>query len=152
LSLAVSGQTLFAFQDTATELFGYQTKSNEVKISPRFFAIEQKSFKHFAFVVADSGWIGINPNGEFLFKAYIVDNGPDEFSNGLCRVLVNGKIGYVNQKGKIIIVPKYDCAERFKNGKAKVSIDCKKVMQNEYQIWDYRSHSIINKKGIVLTQ
>lgn len=38
------------------------------------------------------------------------------FSEGLKRVFVNGKYGFINDKGEIVIAPKFEEAAEFKNG------------------------------------
>ncbi|WP_152286642.1 WG repeat-containing protein [Flavicella marina] len=68
--------------------------------------------------------IGINRKGETLFEVYPYDNGPDEFHDGLLRIMKNGKIGFANEKGEIIIKPQFECASIFENAIATVSNDC----------------------------
>ncbi len=102
--------------------------------------------------LTDSGWIAIHAKTNTISRPFLVDNGPDDFSNGLCRIVKDNKIGYINRKGQVVISPKYDCAERFMKGKAKVSTDCATVPQGEYYYWVYRSYFMVNKKGEVQTQ
>jgi hypothetical protein len=68
--------------------------------------------------------IGINRKGERIFDIYIYDNGPDYISEGLFRIKKNGKIGFANEKGEIIIKPQFECASNFENGIASVTYDC----------------------------
>lgn len=68
--------------------------------------------------------VAINQKGETLFDIYFFDNYPDQLSEGLFRVKQNDKIGFANKYGQIIIPCIYQCAFPFKNGKAKVAIDC----------------------------
>jgi hypothetical protein len=56
----------------------------------------------------------------------------DGFFNGLARVKVNGKWGYINEKGEEIVPPRFDAAEDFAtNGLAWVSVDDKWGLVNE---------------------
>ena len=67
----------------------------------------------------DSGtWYGFNPGG-----AEILNFNCTElflFSEGMGRILQNGKYGFINKIGKEIIPHQYDQAEDFHDGKAKV--------------------------------
>ena len=55
------------------------------------------------------------------------DNGPDWIVDGLFRISRNGKIGYADKNGVIVIEPKFECAEQFENGVARVALNCKLV-------------------------
>ncbi|CAN0590351.1 unnamed protein product, partial [Ectocarpus sp. 12 AP-2014] len=65
--------------------------------------------------------IGIDENATELFEVFKYDNGPDFSENGIIRIIKNGKIGYANSKGEIVVEPYYKYASRFINGTAKVS-------------------------------
>ncbi|UII19162.1 WG repeat-containing protein [Fulvivirga ligni] len=67
--------------------------------------------------------VGINAEGQVLFDLYLFDNGPDYFSEGLVRVQQNGKIGYANQLGEIVIPCKYAYAGPFEGGQASVTYE-----------------------------
>ncbi len=54
--------------------------------------------------------------------------------------------GFVNNKGKIIINPKYKYAESFVNGKAKVSNDCV-ILNEEHKKWVMNTYILIENKG-----
>ncbi len=71
--------------------------------------------------------IAIDKKGNQIFEVFWFDNGPDPVHEGLFRIIKEGKIGYANTDGQIVIKPLYDCAFPFNNGKAKVSIDCSSV-------------------------
>ena len=54
---------------------------------------------------------------------YLYDNGPDYLSESLMRVQdSSGKIGYADEKGKIVIPPQFAFGYPFKNGQAKVTM------------------------------
>jgi hypothetical protein len=69
--------------------------------------------------------VGINRKGEVLFDIVMYDNGPDYFSEGLIRVKRNGKMGYANEKGEVVIPCHYDFAKIFENGVAEVTFEAK---------------------------
>ena len=54
--------------------------------------------------------------GRFLYYVQWFDNGPDYYSEGLRRINKNGKIGFANAEGDIVIEPKYDWTHPFNYG------------------------------------
>lgn len=54
-----------------------------------------------------------------------------EFVNGLAIVRLNGKCGFINERGKEITPLKYDLAWKFKNGFAMVRLNGKYFYINE---------------------
>jgi hypothetical protein len=78
----------------------------------------------FAIVGDNSGIYAIDQKENRLYEVYWFDNGPDYIKDGLFRIKRNGKIGYANTDGKIVIEPQFDCANAFENGKAKVTFKC----------------------------
>lgn len=91
--------------------------------------------------------LGIDQNGTNLFEVFRYDNGPDYVKSGLFRIIKNGKIGYANPKGKIIIEPNFDCAYPFYGDFAKVSNNCETVDMGEHSMWKSDNWYHINKKG-----
>lgn len=83
------------------------------------------------------------------------DNGDDYFAEGVRRVIdKNGKIGYENEQGEIVISPRFSCAFPFKNGVAKVADNCKvQEVPNsggEYHEWKSNEWYFIDRQGNVL--
>ncbi|WP_439185186.1 WG repeat-containing protein [Carboxylicivirga taeanensis] len=95
------------------------------------------TLKHFACVIDYSNdgsygkWLAIDSEQNTLFDIVSFDNGPDYFQEGLVRVKRNGKMGYANQYGQVIIPCRYDFAWWFENGLAKVTLDAE-VVKNKY--------------------
>lgn len=52
------------------------------------------------------------------------------FSEGLCSVKKNGKYGYIDTSGKEVIPPKYEWALPFKNSKAEITLNGRKLLIN----------------------
>jgi predicted alpha/beta superfamily hydrolase len=93
-------------------------------------------------------WIIQNQQKEELYEVFMFDNGPDYASEGLIRIVKNGKIGYADAKTFVqVVVPQFDCAFPFENGKAKVSKDCKTVKDGEHSSWTSEHWQFIDKKG-----
>jgi hypothetical protein len=87
----------------------------------------------------------IDINGNVVIKPFITPGsvidwiGGNEFSEGLCAVKFgydpnkkdefdNGKYGYINKTGKVVINPIFNSANGFKNGRAVVAIDGKSFL------------------------
>ena len=116
----------------------------------RFRVFETDTLLTYTFVKDDkNGVVGINRKGEILFDAFIFgDVQLDSYSEGLIRILQNGKIGYADKTGKIIIKPKYKCALPFVNGRAKVAYNFEVVKDKlENSIWESNSWFYINRNG-----
>ena len=93
-------------------------------------------------------WVIMDSKKTTLYDVFPYDNGPDYPSDGLIRVVKNGKIGYADAKTyAIVITPQYDCAFPFENGKAKVSNNCKTVKDGEHSIWTSDAWQFVDKKG-----
>lgn len=75
--------------------------------------------------------IAIDRNQNILFDIVMFDNGPESFHDGLLRVLRNGKMGYANRFGQIVIPCIYDYAKWFDNGQAEVTFKAKEYIDME---------------------
>lgn len=78
-------------------------------------------------ILTKSGWYLVDKKGKQIHKIYIFDNGPDYEQEGLYRIVQDGKIGFVDKKGKIQVKPIYDFATPFENGIAKACFSCKSI-------------------------
>lgn len=96
--------------------------------------------------------IGINQNGERLYEVVWFDNGPDYIEEGMFRISRDGKIGFADTTGKIVIEPNFACAYPFYEGKAKVSYECKKLSDQEHQIMQSQNWFYIDKNGKIDTR
>ena len=93
-------------------------------------------------------WVIMDSKKTTLYDVFVYDNGPDYASEGLIRVVKNGKIGYADAKSyTIVITPQYDCAFPFENGKAKVSNKCKTLKEGEHNTWTSDEWQYVDKKG-----
>lgn len=86
-------------------------------------------------------------NGTELFEVFKYDNGPDYVESGLFRIIKNGKIGYANSNGKIIIDPSFNCAYPFDGEFAKVSNNCETIKNGEHSMWKSDNWYRITKDG-----
>jgi len=92
--------------------------------------------------------IAIDRNQNILFDIVMFDNGHEPFNEGLTRVLRNGKMGYANKFGQIVIPCEYDYAKWFENGKAEVTYNAKEYFDlDEHRRVESDEWFIIDKKG-----
>ena len=158
VSLCACAQTKSHFLrrvwDTTKDQYGYVNRTGDTVIPlGKYLMCYTEKFDEFAIVSSrDKGLIAIDRKENVLFNVYVFDNGPDYPSNGLFRITKNGKIGYADTKGNVIIPPQFDCAYPFKNGKAKVGKGCKKQTDGEHSWWiDGRWYTIDKKGNIIKT-
>jgi hypothetical protein len=144
-----SKKCLYRIEDKATGEDGYiSAKGDTIIPIGKYDMCFTEKFDNFAIVIASGkGLVGIDRNENILFNVYIVDNGPDYPSNGLFRIVQNGKIGYANLKGQIVIPPQFDCAYPFKGGKAQVGKGCQTKADGEHYYWKGGQLYTINKRG-----
>lgn len=138
---------------------GYKNINGEVIIPVgKYHYCFTDTFKTFAIVfdehLTESVMVAIDRNEKILFDIYLFDNGPDWLEDGLFRIVRNGKIGYADKKGVIVIEPKYECADQFKAGIARVSLDCEQIKDNSSDHSARKSNSwfYIDKKGNKIKQ
>lgn len=141
---------LVAFNDTIKDEWGYRDKNGDTVILPgKYLKCFTDTFKSYAIVIKqDVGFVAIDRQEKVLYKIFSFDNGPDEVSDGLFRIIENNRIGFANSlTGKVIIKPQFDCAFPFENGVAKVSIDCKSQSDGEHNKWVSNNWYYIDKTG-----
>lgn len=126
----------------------YDTCGNEVIPFDKYPMCYTDTFRTIAFVQKEyDGIVAINRNEKILFNVFPFDNGPDYPSEGLYRIIKDGKIGYADLKGNIIIKPQFTCAHPFENGKAEVSCNCSITRVGEYVSWGGGNWFYINRLG-----
>lgn len=87
------------------------------------------TFLHYATVIEirnDSTFgpiVAIDHNQHVLFDVVLFDMAPDGFNDGLTRVKRNGKMGFANAFGEIVIPCQYAYAYWFEYGVAKVTYE-----------------------------
>ncbi len=134
---------------------GYKTIMGHVVIPKgKYMHCFTDTFRTFAYVsdpmLTKGKIVAISRSEKILFEAYMFDNGPDWLKEGLFRIIRNGKIGYANSTGEVVIEPKYKCAGQFENGIAKVAFDCKEVKDehdSEHSKAESSSWFFIDNKG-----
>lgn len=70
-------------------------------------------------------WMYVNRHGDVVVSSVpTFDNGADTFHDGLVRLVKNGKYGFANRKGRVVIEAIFDGAMNFEGGYAKVCRGC----------------------------
>ncbi|HEX8376589.1 MAG TPA: WG repeat-containing protein [Pedobacter sp.] len=139
-------------RDDKTSLFAYFDEKGN-KILGDYYAAYTDTISEYG-IVADPGFVLIDKQGKHIYKIFPFDNGPDYTSEGMYRIIKDGKIGYVDSiTSKVLIEPKFDCALPFENGKAKVSFECKTVSAfpgDEHPTWQSDKWVYIDRTGKII--
>ncbi len=140
---------LHIIEDTVKFTYGYANAKGDTTIPlGKYKYCFTDKFYNFAIVrTTDFRTVGIDRNENILFDVFMFDNGPDYPSDKLFRIIINGKIGYADLKGHIVITPQFDCALPFEKGKAKVGTGCTIKREGEHSAWVGGTWHIIDKKG-----
>ena len=81
-----------------------------------------------ALVKGTPGWTAIDSNENQLFQIFGFENEVDELHENKIRIINSEKkVGFANEKGKIIIKAQFDTASPFSNGYAIVGQHCKNI-------------------------
>lgn len=99
-----------------------------------------------AIFVKSLGWFFVKRDGTTL-RSVKFENGPDSFSEGLSRYVENGKIGFIDLSGQVVIEAQYGFAFPFKNGHSRVCNDFKAVKSGEYHFTSSNRWGFIDRKG-----
>lgn len=99
----------------------------------------------------DHGMFYVSKSGDVV-RTFFFDNGADHFKEGLTRTIKRQKFGFINKELKVVILPTYDFAFPFQNGKAVVCNGCKeeKEEHGEHMKIVDGKWGVINKEGKVI--
>lgn len=89
--------------------------------------------------------------GNFLYRPFFYDNSADYFSEGVRRFVKNGKVGFVDRNGKVIIDARHDFASPFNFGYAKFCDGCDwEKTENEHKAIVGGTWGMMNFKGEIV--
>ncbi len=138
--------TLFAKQNPITATYAFYDSQNR-KVLGDYQQIYTDTFVNFA-IILDTNFYLIDRTGFKLHEIFPYDNGPDYPSEGLYRIIKNGKIGFLDARtSQLIIEPLYEAAFPFENGKTKVSYKAVKSKQGDHFVWISDIWFFIDKSG-----
>lgn len=141
---------LLMFEDG--DLVGFKhSESGKIILPAQYqFSYGFEASSGLAAVVDKDGWYYINVTGARVYKPYIYDNGPDYPSDGLSRIVdEHGHVGYIDDKGELIISPQFDWASPFEDGVAQFCEGCKEeaVHDDEHTVMVGGRWGTITKDG-----
>lgn len=89
--------------------------------------------------------------GNFLYRPFLYDNGADYFAEGVRRFVKNGKVGFVDRNGTIIIEAKHDFVSPFNYGYAAFCDGCDWEKNNEeHKAIVGGTWGVLNLKGEII--
>ncbi len=102
---------------TGNELYGYKTINGEIVIKARYRLVYTDTL-HLMATIMTPDWevVCIDRNDSVLCRPFIFDNGPDYISEGVFRIVENGKMGFADTDGKIVIPAVFDFVAPFGDG------------------------------------
>lgn len=129
--------------------FVFVDRAGQVVIPAKAYEVTfTDTLRTFATVVDSTGeMIGVDRAGQRLFEVFAYDNGPDYVEEGFFRVLRDGKIGYANSSGEVVIPCQFECAYPFEGGRAKVAKSCTTVQAGEHSRWESDGWYYIDRSG-----
>ncbi|KMQ68853.1 hypothetical protein ACM39_06090 [Chryseobacterium sp. FH2] len=100
-------------------------------------------------------------NGNFLYRPFFYDNGADYFSEGVRRFVKNGKVGFVDRNGAVVIKPEHDFVSPFNYGYAAFCDGCdwektedehKAIVGGTWGVMNFKGESVkpVSKSGIAV--
>ncbi len=101
-------------------------------------------------------WVMVDANGVEIYQVYTFGETPDNLNEGLRRIVLNGKVGFINKKGQLVISPQYSQATAFFKGKSIVNVNAVKIdksatdVENSASVWEGGKWGVIDKKGNVV--
>ncbi len=145
LVLATALSLCAPFFDQETELYGFLDCEGEVAIPAKYQIAYEFTDGGIAAVLDSNGWYYISRTGDFVIRPKIYDNGPDYFSDGLARYIEDGKYGFFDTSGKVVIEAQFEFAFPFEDGKAKIGTDCQFVGDGEHTTVDCMKWSYMER-------
>ncbi len=149
-SQSQSVPALQKFQDDSSGLWGFKNAQGIVVIEPQFYFAN--NFTGSIAAVADkNGCYYIDLQGNRLaIKPFVIDNGPDYFREGMARFIENGKIGFLDREGQVVIKARFQFVTSFSEGLAAFCQNCQFIKQGEHTIPKGGKWGFINQKGEIV--
>ncbi|NLW47113.1 MAG: WG repeat-containing protein [Firmicutes bacterium] len=144
-----TAESLVLFEDE-NGLSGYKDARGRVVIEAKYIFAEPFSKYGIAPVCdVERGWIYIDHHENFIIKPYFIKNNNDfdRFSEGLARYEENGRIGFFNERGQVVIKACFEFASPFKNGLAAVARNVRWEKHEELEFIKTAEVGFINKQG-----
>lgn len=144
-------EPLVLSEDPDTGETGYRDEAGAMQISAGKYAycLTDTFYTHAIVRLRTAPqWVVIDRQERVLYEVFPYDNGPDYPSEGLFRIVVDGKIGYADAETYAIVIPaQFACAYPFEDGRARVSLDCQTVTEGEHQGWTSEAWQYVDRSG-----
>ncbi|WP_326984151.1 WG repeat-containing protein [Chryseobacterium sp. MYb264] len=89
--------------------------------------------------------------GNFLYRPFLYDNGADYFYEGVRRFVKDGKVGFVDRNGKVVIKPEHDFVSRFNYGYVTFCDGCDwEKTEDEHKAIVGGTWGVMNYKGEIV--
>lgn len=146
----------YQYDPIADKGIGFVNSKGEIVIpADRFGHVYESRLDKITFVLfkeEPKGIYAINRKGEPLFEVFCIDNGPDYVKEGVFRIIKDGKIGFADMNGQVVIEPQFDFAWPFQEcGYAVFNMGGKQVSDNGTHDKHWKMEGgkwgIINKEG-----
>lgn len=121
---------ILAYEDGGK--YGYRNLAGEVVIEPRYIHALNFLETGIGAVVDDKGWAYIDISGKVVLRPVTVDNGPDYFKEGLARFFEDGKMGFFDRTGRIVVPARFEWIAPFSDGRARFCEGCAKKPEDEH--------------------
>ena len=134
------------------DLWGYRDARGKIIIKPRFILATEFTGE-IAAVATRDGWYFIDRNGETLtIRPYVYDNGPDYFQEGLARFWLDRKIGFIDERGRIVIAASFQYVTPFSDSLAAFCTGCYSVESGEHSFPAGGKWGFTNRQGDVVIE
>jgi WG containing repeat len=131
-----------------------ESATGELFIAPQLVKdLQFEAYGLAAVLSPKRGWMYVSRTGRVVVSGVpVMDNWADSFHEGLVRIVRNGRYGFANRRGQIVIPPVYDGAMNFEKGRAAVCKGCTDTCVGEYHLFKGGEWFQINTKGTVLAR
>ncbi len=150
MGAASAAESLSPFEDPTTHLWGYRNAAGSVVIKPQFTVAQEFSAHGIAAVADDSGWQYIDRKGKVRIRPFLFDNGPDPFQEGLARFKKGGRVGFFDERGRVVIPPRFDFVVPFAEGRAAFCQGCREEQEGEHGTLVGGLWGFIDRKGRIV--
>lgn len=133
---------------TNSQHCGYVDSLGQVKIPfGNYSRCLSVQFKETALVEYNGKRIVIDRNEKVVYEAFDADGLQDLLFEERIRVELNGKLGFVNLYGELVVPTVYDYMLPFRDGMAFVNIGAKRIIEVGQPKWEGGRWGAINKEG-----
>lgn len=127
---------------------GFDLEQFNDKKGNKFMQSDSSKIKEIVYTEG-KGYLAFDKGGAQLFEVFPFDNGPDYPSEGLFRIIENGKIGYADECGNVVIKPQFNAALQFRDGMAAFCEKCFETIDGDHKSWIGGKWGFINRSGII---